>query len=165
MINLTPCSFLIMLSNYGGVYKMFLTKECDYGVRIIRALADGTKKTVENIANEEQIPQKYAYKIVKKLERGDLVQSIRGRSGGYLLAKTLDSFTLLDVIAAVDSTRYVNECLQPAYECIFRDHPERPCYVHFELVRIQSHLGDELSSKSMAEVLRVDPAFEQRSSP
>ena len=134
---------------------MFLTKECDYGVRIIRTLADGTKKTVEAIANEELIPHKYAYKIIKKLERYGLVLSKRGRSGGYVLAKALDSFTLLDVVAAVDAARYVNECLHPASDCNFRDHPERPCKVHDEMARVQSIVADEFSSKSMAEVLGV----------
>jgi len=36
--------------DYGNEgYSMLLTKECDYGIRVIRALADGTKKTVEAI--------------------------------------------------------------------------------------------------------------------
>ena len=136
---------------------MFLTKECDYGIRVIRALADGAKKTVESIAKDELIPQKYAYKIVKKLERIGLVQSIRGRSGGYLLTKSLEDVTLLDIIMAVDSGRYIKECLQTDNDCIFKDHPQRPCGIHLELVRLQSVVITELSSKPMTEVLRISP--------
>jgi len=35
---------------------MFLTKECDYGVRIIRALSHEERMTVEAISTAEHIP-------------------------------------------------------------------------------------------------------------
>lgn len=135
---------------------MFLTKECDYGVRVIRALADGKKKTVENIAKEEDIPKKYAYKIIKKLEKGGYVHSIRGRDGGYRLIKPLNTFTLVDVVVAVDSRRYVNECLREESTCQFKESPDRPCTVHVELSRLQDLIISELNSKTMDQVLQKE---------
>lgn len=139
-----------------GVEAMFLTKECDYGVRVIRALADGTKKTVEAIAIEEDIPKKYAYKIVKKLENGGYVASMRGRGGGYRLCKPLDTFTLVDIVLAVDSKRYVNECMREESNCQFKNHPERPCAVHKELNRLQDLIVAELSIKTMDQVFMLE---------
>ena len=136
---------------------MFLTKECDYGIRVIRAVAGGEKKTVEAIAKEELIPSKYAYKIVKKVERAGLVKSIRGRNGGYLLTKPLDDFTLLDIITAIDADRYVNECLQGDATCVFKDNPDKPCGVHLELVRLQGIIAEGLNSKSMTQVFEAAP--------
>lgn len=135
---------------------MLLTRECDYGVRIIRALADGTKKTVETMAAEEQIPQKYAYKIVNKLVQAGYVSSTRGRAGGYLLNKPLSTFTLIDVITAVDANRYVNDCLRPGSECSFRDDPENSCKVHAALGDIQEMVVSALRAKTMDEVLQVN---------
>jgi len=134
---------------------MLLTKECDYGVRIIRALSDGTKKTIDIIASEEQIPQKYAYKIINKLVQSGFVLSTRGRVGGYHLKVPLDSFNLLDVIAAVDANRYINDCLRPDSVCLFRDRPDNSCKVHVELERIQAIIVSELCSKTMDKVLEV----------
>jgi len=134
---------------------MFLTKECDYGVRIIRALSDGGKKTVDKISVAEQIPQKYAYKIVNKMVQSGLVNSTRGRVGGYHLNKALDSITLLDIIKAVDANRYVNECLHPDASCHFKGKSEQPCKVHAELERIQMMIVSELNAKTMDEVLQV----------
>ena len=133
---------------------MLLTKECDYGIRVIRALADGNKKTVELIATEEQIPPKYAYKIVKKLEQAGFVQSTRGRSGGYRLHKPLNSFNLVDVVLAIDSHRYVNECLRADSTCTFKTNPDQLCTVHIELKRVEILLISELGSKTMEEVLK-----------
>jgi len=132
---------------------MLLTKECDYGVRIIRALADGTKKTVEIITKEENIPHRFAYKIIKKLEQAGYVNSVRGRSGGYYLAKPLNTFNLIDVVTAVDANRYINECLRPGADCELKEKPGRICAVHIELARIQEVLTSEFCAKTMAEVL------------
>jgi len=133
---------------------MLLTRECDYGVRVIRALAGKTKKTVDTIAEEELIPKKYAYKIIKKLERADFVKSIRGRNGGYIISKPLNTFTLLDIVAAVDANRHVNECIRDDSTCPFKDHPTRGCAVHGELMRIQKLIENELNSTTMAEILK-----------
>ena len=135
---------------------MLLARECDYGVRIIRALADGTKKTIEKIATDEQIPQKYAYKIVNKLVQTGYVRSTRGRAGGYTLNKPLNSFTLIDIVVAVDANRYVNECLRPDSECEFKSDPDNVCKVHLELVNIQEMVISALRSKTMDEVLQLD---------
>ena len=135
---------------------MFLTKECDYGIRIIRALVDGTKKTVEDIALEQNIPKKYAYKIIKKLDRAELVRSVRGRGGGYRLSKPLNSFSVADIIATIDTNRYINDCLQDDSECPFKHDPEKPCTVHQELMRIQEMVISQLSALTMDVALLSD---------
>jgi len=134
---------------------MLLTKECDYGVRTIRALADGNKKTVRAICEEELIPPLYGYKILKKLEQTGLLQSIQGRNGGYQLAKPLDSITLLDIVTSIDDGLFINECLASDKHCPIND-PQNPCSVHIELDRMQGLLVSELQSKSMREVLHFD---------
>ena len=132
---------------------MLLTRECDYGVRVIRALADGSKKTVDTVASEEMIPKKYAYKIIKKLEKAGYVQSLRGRSGGYLLLRDLNTISLLDIISAVDANRYVNECIKDESLCPFKNHPTKRCTVHKEIERLQGLLEAELQSKPMSIIL------------
>ena len=134
---------------------MLLTRECDYGIRVIRALAGGSKKTVDTIAAEELVPKKYAYKIIKKLERAGFVKSVRGRSGGYLLLKNLDAFSLLDVIAAVDPDRYISDCIKVDSICPFKSDSEKACSVHKEIERIQVLVESELHAKPMNEILGV----------
>jgi len=133
---------------------MLLTKECDYGVRAIRSLADGQKQTVAAICEHELIPTQYAYKILKKLEYAGLLQSVRGRDGGYQLAKPLDSITLLEIVGAIDENLFINECLSDEKHCPINN-PDNPCAVHIELNRMQAILVSELQSKSMDEILKT----------
>ena len=131
---------------------MLLTKECDYSVRILRALADGQKKTVKEICVSQHIPGQYAYKIIKKLEHGGFVQSMRGRDGGYLLSKTLNSFTLYDVIMAIDENLFIFECLREDKFCTFKN-SNQPCEVHLEFDRLQKGLIADIKLKTLDEIL------------
>jgi len=134
---------------------MLLTKECDYGIRIIRALSSGSKKTIEVIADEEKISHKYAYKIIKKLVKAGFINSTRGRIGGYHIKLPLNKIRLLDVIAAVDTDRYVNVCLKQGAACSYRDSGAHTCTVHEELMRIQDVINMELSRRTMDEILKI----------
>jgi len=127
---------------------MFLTKECDYGIRVIRALAGEEKKTVETISALEHIPDQYAYKILKKLEHAGFVRSIRGRDGGYQLAKPLNAITLYDVASAISEKLFLFECLREGNSCS-RNPPDHPCTVHVEFKRIQELLIHEMRRKTI----------------
>ena len=131
---------------------MFLTRECDYGIRVVRALADNEKRTVKTICEMENIPQQYAYKILKKLENAGIVKSSRGPDGGYHLVKSPTSFSIFDIITAVDENLFLNECLKEGQECS-RNTEDAPCAVHFELERIQNMLIEELKCKNMLEIM------------
>ena len=131
---------------------MLLTRECDYGIRIIRALSGGEKRTMKDICDLEHIPGQYAYRIIKKLERTAFLRVIHGRGGGYQLEKSLDSFTLYDVIIAIDENLFVFECLRNDKFCPFKT-AKQPCAVHEEFKRIQNRLIDEMRQKPMSVVL------------
>jgi Rrf2 family protein len=131
---------------------MFLTKECDYGLRIVRALSDGQKKNAEEICELELIPSQYVYKILKKLDKAGIVRSIRGRGGGYNLNLPLDAITIYDIVSAVDNELFINACLNPEEICL-RDCSDKPCVVHIELGRIQELLNGEMRRHSIKDVV------------
>jgi len=131
---------------------MFLTKECDYAIRVVRCLADLVQKSTSIICEQEQIPRPFAYKILKKLERADLVNSHRGASGGYCLAKSPADLTLFDIVNAVDERLHLNECLQPGFDCSHNSE-ENLCNVHKELGRIQDVLFYTMKEKKLCEIL------------
>ena len=131
---------------------MFLTKECDYAIRIVRSLADLEMKSVKLICDVEHIPHPFAYKILKKLEYAGIVKSLRGSTGGYHLIKKTDTITLYDIVSAVDDHLLLNECLQEGYVCENNTHGKL-CNVHSELSRLQALLVNALSEKTMDELI------------
>ena len=53
---------------------MFITRECDYAVRVLRALAGETRLSVNEICDREAITAPFAYKILKKLQKAGIVK-------------------------------------------------------------------------------------------
>jgi Rrf2 family protein len=133
---------------------LFITRECDYAIRVVRALSDSEKKPVNVICEEEHVPVYFAYKILKKLEKAKLVRSIRGSIGGYQLAKDLNKITILEIVSAIDSELFLNACLKDGFDC-----PRNPegdcCKVHIELDRIQERLAKMLEEKTMDEFCEI----------
>jgi Rrf2 family protein len=132
---------------------MFITRESDYGARIIRSLAGGGRKTVRDICAKELVPFQYGYKILKKLEKGGLVRGFRGANGGYALAKDTGAITLFDVVSAVDGDLVINECLSPGYKCPMNGRGKKRCGIHREFMRIQAIALDCLKEKKLTEIL------------
>lgn len=135
---------------------MLITRETDYGIRIIRGLAGVTKLTVNEICEKEQIPASFAYKILKKLNKSGLVLVLRGATGGYKLAKQPDEITLLDVMLAIEDEVILNKCQANGYKCEYVECTGEACKVYKELDRIQKIVKEELSRFTLKEILERD---------
>ena len=131
---------------------MFLTRECDYAVRVVRSLANQETKPVKQICEREQIPHPFAYKILKKLEHAGIVNSFRGVDGGYQLAKEQGDITLYEIVNAVDKNLFLNECLRDGYVCM-RYMDCNVCGVHRELVRIQELIVNALCENTIDKLI------------
>ena len=128
---------------------MFVTKECDYAIRIIRAISDGSYKSTSAIAAAEKIPPLYTQKIATKLRYAGFVKCKYGRKGGIQLARSLNTITLADIIISVDSGRFVSECVCNSSSCPFKSHTHQPCTYHQEFVKAQKMLVSVLSEKTL----------------
>ena len=56
------------------------------------------------IAEQRQIPEKYLTHILLQLKRANLVRSIRGAQGGYMLCDTPANITFKQILEAIDGS-------------------------------------------------------------
>lgn len=131
---------------------MLITRECDYAIRMIRALSGGEIVNIQTICEKEDINSPIAYKVARKLEQSGLLKSYRGSTGGYALNCDLEQTTLYDILTAVDSKLLLIECMQSGYECSV-NRPKHPCFAHKEFLKIQTNLIQELKDCSLAKLL------------
>ena len=70
---------------------MNLSVKSDYAARAVLGLAkqypSGKAVRVEDLAKDQQIPQNYLVQILIELKSKQIVKSVRGKEGGYLLDK------------------------------------------------------------------------------
>jgi Rrf2 family cysteine metabolism transcriptional repressor len=57
---------------------------------------------IREIAEEYQIPERYLVQILLQLKGAGLVQSTRGASGGYRLARDAEGISVGEVLTAID---------------------------------------------------------------
>lgn len=127
---------------------MLITREMDYAMRILRALSGGTQMTAQIISDLHQVPKPFAYKIIKKLSRAGLVSIARGAEGGCSLSADLHQITLYDLMQAVEENFQVIACMDPDYDCTWRD-ANGECTVHCELAELQRQLDQALRSRTL----------------
>lgn len=71
-------------------------------LELARRHADGQLVSLKTIAEAQGISSPFLVQILLQLKRAGLVQSVRGASGGYRLARVPSAISLLDVIQAMD---------------------------------------------------------------
>lgn len=98
---------------------MLVTRQTDYAVRCVLYLARERDQiaSVGEIAEQMQIPKSFLAKILQRLVREGIVESIRGMKGGFRLLKQASEITLLDVFIAIQGVAPVNSCAIDKRRC------------------------------------------------
>jgi Rrf2 family transcriptional regulator, cysteine metabolism repressor len=84
---------------------MRISTKGEYGLLALVDLAlqpEGEAVQAVQIANRQGIPKQYLDQLMLMLRKAGLVDSVRGRQGGYRLARPSRTITLLDVVVALE---------------------------------------------------------------
>jgi len=73
--------------------------------------------SLQAICAERDLPKEYLSKIFASLARANLIEPIRGKHGGYMLARGPDQISILDVIEAVEGPIALNFCQHTPPKC------------------------------------------------
>lgn len=85
-----------------------------YGVRIMLELALDCEQdllTVRQIAQRQDISEKYIEQIISLLNKAGLVRSFRGAQGGYRLARSPHAITVSEILHVTEGKMNLVGCL------------------------------------------------------
>ncbi len=145
---------------------MILTAQEEFGLRCALTLARATDQgtvslTLGQIAAAEGLTVPYAGKIMRMLVAAGLVESTRGRSGGYVLARDPRAITVAEVLAGLGGKIYHEEMCEsgPAEEspCIHN----RDCSLRSVWSGLQSMIDLVLSRTSLQDLARDEAAMDR----
>ena len=100
--------------------KMRLTTKSRYGTRLIIDLALNSQQgpvKLNEISKRQGISLKYLEKLIKTLKKSGFVKSVRGRSGGYMLAKPVKSISVGDIVGVLEGTESITDCTDKENVC------------------------------------------------
>jgi len=84
---------------------MRITTKGRYVVRAIINMGlkeDNKPISIKSISASEELSPIFLEQIFTKLKKAGIAESVRGASGGFRIAKSLDQITVLDVLEAVE---------------------------------------------------------------
>ena len=128
---------------------MLITRETDYAMRILRALSGGGRHTMKSLCQTEEVPQQFAYKIIRKLAKAGLVENIRGGNGGCQLKADLTQVSLYDLLKAMGEKVELTACLEAGYQCSWAACRRESCRIHGQLAKLQARWNQELREQTL----------------
>lgn len=97
---------------------MLISREVDYGIRIVLLLCEAKKKMdAKEISEISGVSIRFTLKILGKLTSSDLVQSFRGAKGGYIASKNAEDISIYDIIEVLEGGIKVNGCFEDKTTC------------------------------------------------
>lgn len=119
--------------------------------------AEGEPVRIRQIAATHGIPARFLVQILLQLKAAGLVQSVRGASGGYRLARPAEAITLWEVMTAVDPQLGQSDPMEK--EALRRLPTRRVLHqVWQQVAQRQQELLASVTLADLAERLRESPA-------
>lgn len=99
---------------------MRLTSFTDYALRVLLHAAnkDGALTTIDETAQLFDVSRAHLKKVVLTLVRAGFLKGVRGRHGGFALARAPADIRLGDVVRATEPDFALVECFQDGNRCL-----------------------------------------------
>ena len=124
----------------------------------VMALADMAKFDKQNpislrdISLRQNISLVYLEQIFSKLKKNNIVKSIRGTKGGYVLTKDPEQIKLSNIFSAVDEKVKTLQCKRESKRgCTGRS---TKCITHYLWDDLEMHINDFFDKKNLGDILK-----------
>jgi Rrf2 family protein len=140
-----------------------LSKKAKYGLKAVLALAEASGQgpvLISDLVEQHRLPRKFLEAILLELKRHGILQSKKGKGGGYFLRDAPSQITLGRVIRVLEGPLALTPCVsQTAYmkcdECL----DEQACGIRLAMKDVRDATAQILDSMTLdrlnAQVARV----------
>jgi len=130
---------------------MIYSRTAKYGIKALVYLSgkeNGDYSTVSSVADRTDIPAEFLGKIFQELARRGILESRKGRGGGFRLRRPGDEISLLEVVETLDGEDVFNDCLFDVKKC----GRGGTCPLHDEWVPVREEIKNFLAANCVADL-------------
>ncbi|MBV9963962.1 MAG: Rrf2 family transcriptional regulator [Parafilimonas sp.] len=136
-----------------------LSRKTKYAINALVYLARESKNSepiqISKIAESEHIPRKFLEAILLELRHAGMLNSRKGKTGGYYLQKTPEEINIADVMRLFDGPIALLPCVAYKYyercdECI----DEEACGIRSVFSDVRSETVKMLKKATLAEIIK-----------
>ena len=122
----------------------------EYALRAAVWLAEkqGLPQTTQQIASATNVPVNYLSKVLQSLGKAGLVHALRGKHGGFELAKAPSSTSVLEIINVVEPIPRIRAC-----PLGLKTHSQSLCPLHKRLDQAMQIFEESFASATLADLL------------
>jgi Rrf2 family iron-sulfur cluster assembly transcriptional regulator len=134
---------------------MKLTSKGRYAVMGLADIANFDRQnpvSLRDISLRQNISLVYLEQIFSKLKKNNIVKSIRGANGGYILTRDPDQIKLSNIFSAVDEKVKTLQCKRESKRgCNGRS---TKCITHYLWDDLEMHINDFFDKKNLGDILK-----------
>lgn len=137
---------------------MLIGAKSRYAVMAMVDLANrsaGKPVSLAELAEAQEIPLPYLEQLFAQLRRADLVHSVRGPGGGYILAKSAGQTCIADIVQAVDESLTMTRCNKDEGRGCLSS--KAKCMTHDLWDGLGNHIVEYLNGITLADVCNKRP--------
>ena len=142
-----------------------LSQKTRYSIRALQHLADTWRQgpeRLDSIAEAQNIPRKFLTVILSEMVRGGLVNSTRGRDGGYELALSPLDIRYGDIIRLTRGSLALVPCAaRNAHEQCQNCLPEAECRLRGLMLTLRDEMAAMLDQVTLADPITLEPPFDE----
>ena len=131
---------------------MMISTKGRYALSIMLDLAkhdDSSYVSLKDISERQDISMKYLEAIISKLSKGGLVDSARGKTGGYRLNRKAEEYSVGEILILTEKTLAPVACIECETQCA----KEGSCLTRPMWNELNTVIMDFLNSKTLADLL------------
>ena len=140
-----------------------LSQKTRYSIRALQHLADTWRQgpeRLDSIAEAQNIPRKFLTVILSEMVRGGLVNSTRGRDGGYELALSPLDIRYGDIIRLTRGSLALVPCAsRNAHEHCQNCLPEADCRLRGLMLTLRDEMAAMLDQVTLADAITLEAPF------
>jgi Rrf2 family protein len=137
---------------------MKLSKKSVYALKALTCLGSPDTPpliSIQEIAQRENIPKKFLEQVLLALNKAGIVQSNRGKAGGYALRGAPAGITLGDIVRAMDGPLSPLPCANPTApvkcaDCVSLEH----CWLRAVMIEVGGAVNAALDQITLADICR-----------
>ena len=135
-----------------------LSHKAKYALKALTVLAQeygSGPVLISDIAQREGVPRKFLELILLELKNNSLLQSKKGKGGGYMLARPPQSIRVGDILRVVDGPIALLPCVsKSAYTRCEECRDERTCGIRLVMKDVRDATSRILDETSLADLLK-----------
>lgn len=135
-----------------------LTSKAKYALRALIFLArreDTNPVLIADMAREEKLPKKFLERILLELKAKGILQSRKGKGGGYFLGRDPSRISIGEVVRLMDGPLAPVPCVsQTAYTRCKECTEEKTCCIRIVMKDVRDAIASILDGTTLADMIR-----------